>query len=291
MASPTSPSSVNTPGSPSQAPAEKPSAPPVNILPSQLAQTYSYAHPVILLGLGAWRFEALVANPMRELLADLPWLAALQISYVMLCLPPAGTAAVEAGAAADEEKKKAPRSPSGPSVTFRPGKPGYRRKHSSGKSSWTCIWAKLMPAFLSLTFTSLLATPVIAVLLVLFGAPLTTHNAETILCAAHMALLSATALVYVHGIDTSVWREIWGIARPADAVWGSALGTGLGAWFGAIPIPLDWDRPWQAFPITILTGAYIGYAVGSLVSRTPLIYGKRIQFAPEPAEEGEKKTN
>lgn len=82
--------------------------------------------------------------------------------------------------------------------------------------------------------------PVIAVLLVLFGAPLTTHNAETILCAAHMALLSATALVYVHGIDTAVWKEVWGIARPADAVWGSALGTGLGAWFGAIPIPLDW---------------------------------------------------
>lgn len=51
------------------------------------------------------------------------------------------------------------------------------------------------------------------------------------------------------------------------------------------------DRPWQAFPITILTGAYIGYAVGALVSRTPLLYGKRIQFAPEQAEEDEKKTN
>jgi phosphatidylinositol glycan class F len=51
------------------------------------------------------------------------------------------------------------------------------------------------------------------------------------------------------------------------------------------------DRPWQAFPITILTGAYIGYAVGSLVSRTPLLYGKRIEFAPQQAEEEEKKTN
>jgi phosphatidylinositol glycan class F len=55
-----------------------------------------------------------------------------------------------------------------------------------------------------------------------------------------MALLSATGLVYVHGVDASVWKEVWGISRPADAVWGSALGTGLGAWFGAIPIPLDW---------------------------------------------------
>lgn len=50
------------------------------------------------------------------------------------------------------------------------------------------------------------------------------------------------------------------------------------------------DRPWQAFPITILVGAYIGYAVGSLVARTPLLYGKRIQFTPEE-DENEKKTN
>lgn len=45
------------------------------------------------------------------------------------------------------------------------------------------------------------------------------------------------------------------------------------------------DRPWQAFPITILTGAYIGYAVGSLICRTPLLYGKRIQFTPLEEEE------
>lgn len=143
MASSTPPSTLTTSGSPSQAPAEKPSSPPVNILPSQLAQIYSYAHPPVLLGLCAWRFEGLVADPVRELLADLPWLAALQISYVMLCLPPAGTVSAEAGSATDEEKKKnTPRSPAGPSL--RPGKPGYRRKHSSGKSSWASAWAKLM---------------------------------------------------------------------------------------------------------------------------------------------------
>lgn len=51
------------------------------------------------------------------------------------------------------------------------------------------------------------------------------------------------------------------------------------------------DRPWQAFPITILTGAYIGYAVGSLLSRTPLLFGKRIQFQPEETDDSEKKTN
>lgn len=98
----------------------------------------------------------------------------------------------------------------------------------------------VQPALISLTLTTLLATPTLTILLVLFGAPLTTHNLETLLCAAHMAVLSATALVYVHGVDGSTWREVWGVNRPADAVWGGALGTGVGAWFGAVPIPLDW---------------------------------------------------
>lgn len=146
MASATSASSpMNSPGSPSQAPVEKPSAPPVNILPSQLARTYSYVHPVLLLALVAARFEALVANPVQELLKDLPWLALLQISYVMLSLPPAGSTLTDTSSSEGEDKKKtASRSPSGPAVTLRPGKPGYRRKQNSGRHDWAGLRAKLM---------------------------------------------------------------------------------------------------------------------------------------------------
>lgn len=46
------------------------------------------------------------------------------------------------------------------------------------------------------------------------------------------------------------------------------------------------DRPWQEYPITILTGAYIGFAVGSLIARTPLLFGKRIEFTS--SSEGEE---
>lgn len=45
------------------------------------------------------------------------------------------------------------------------------------------------------------------------------------------------------------------------------------------------DRPWQAWPITILTGAYIGYCVGGFVGRCPGVFGKRIVFEPEVTEE------
>ena len=55
-----------------------------------------------------------------------------------------------------------------------------------------------------------------------------------------MAVLTATPLVYVHGVDSTVWKDVWGFARPGDLVWGGALGACVGAWLGAVPIPLDW---------------------------------------------------
>jgi hypothetical protein len=38
------------------------------------------------------------------------------------------------------------------------------------------------------------------------------------------------------------------------------------------------DRKWQQWPVTIVTGAYIGYAVGKLLGGT-LLKGKKIMFA------------
>ncbi|KAL2222448.1 phosphoethanolamine transferase [Thermoascus aurantiacus ATCC 26904] len=280
---------------------------PTDILPSRRAQTYANIHPALLLSLYAARFPSLVADPVNALLSQLPLLAVLQVAYVVTCLPPVGSAPSSgessAGGAEGGEKRTVSSSSSGsgtssttssttapaPSSVIKAGKVGYRRRHHHHHHHHASsrLWGKLTPALLSLTLTFLLGTPVFAILLVLFGAPFTTHHPHTLLCAAHMALLSAAPLIYVHGVDGHVWREIWAVNRPADPVWGGALGCGVGAWFGAIPIPLDWDRPWQAFPITIITGAYIGYAVGSLICRTPLLYGKRIQFEPPEEQDGE----
>eukprot|EP00731_Ephydatia_muelleri_P037815 Em0571g3a len=41
--------------------------------------------------------------------------------------------------------------------------------------------------------------------------------------------------------------------------------TLLGAWCGAFPILLDWNRPWQVWPIPSCIGALVGNAVGSMV--------------------------
>ena len=93
---------------------------------------------------------------------------------------------------------------------------------------------------LALLLTLLLATPFLTITLILFGGPLTTHLAQTMLCAAHMALLALLPLFHVYGVDRPMWREISSASLPFDEVWGGTVGTVVGAWLGAVPIPLDW---------------------------------------------------
>ncbi|KAL8896994.1 MAG: hypothetical protein Q9207_007444 [Kuettlingeria erythrocarpa] len=92
-----------------------------------------------------------------------------------------------------------------------------------------------------------------------------------------MAILALMPLFYVYGVDPRMWREICAASLPWDGVWGGTVGTVVGAWLGAVPIPLDWDREWQKWPVTIVTGAYIGWAVFRLAGEY-LFKGKRISF-------------
>ena len=111
-------------------------------------------------------------------------------------------------------------------------------------------------------------------LFVLLGAPFLTHAAHTFLCAQHLALLGLFPLVYARGLGGEDWLEILGARAPLDECFGGLLGACAGAWLGAVPIPLDWDRDWQRWPVTILAGVFAGYAVGKLVGGT-LAFGKR----------------
>lgn len=81
---------------------------------------------------------------------------------------------------------------------------------------------------------------VLTTILILFGAPITTHLPHTFLCACHMSLLAVQPLVYTHGVNAGKWRELAGLLVPIDEVVGGSMGVFIGAWLGAIPIPLDW---------------------------------------------------
>lgn len=265
----------------------KPRAPalPVDILKNDTARLYTHVHPALVLSLYALRFNAIVADPVPALTTTLIPLSLLQIAYVAICLPPTGGTA-SAPLTNDKrkvgDKKKAEKGrlerAIGSKVIVSPplyvaGAIGISIKTGSA----ACILTHSQPGFLSLMIASLVATPLLSGLLVLFGAPLTTHHAHTLLASAHISFLVIIPLVYVHGVEGVTWREIIALLRPVDEVYGAMVGTFVGAWLGAIPIPLDWDREWQKWPVTIVTGAYGGYVVGKLLGGT-LLKGKKIMF-------------
>ncbi|KAF2103981.1 hypothetical protein NA57DRAFT_70192 [Rhizodiscina lignyota] len=237
-------------------PAPSPSA-PITTLDSGLARIYTHLHPLLVLSLFFFRFQATVEDPVTTLTNGLAPLGILQIIYVVLCLPATGS--------------------STPSSAAKPTpKPSRGKKTQAGKGDGG-VAGRTVPAMLSHLLTTLLATPLLTIILILFGAPVTSKLWETLLCAAHMSALAIMPLVYVHGVDEGRWWEVASLMSPVDEVFGAAIGTMVGAWAGAVPIPLDWDREWQKWPVTIVTGAYMGWAVGKLLGGT-LLRGKRIDL-------------
>jgi phosphatidylinositol glycan class F len=62
-----------------------------------------------------------------------------------------------------------------------------------------------------------------------------------------------------------------------------SLFTFLGAFIGAFPIALDWDRPWQAWPLTPLTGAILGCVAGNYYSFAVTAWETALELGAEDA--------
>lgn len=119
-----------------------------------------------------------------------------------------------------------------------------------------------------------ISTPAVHVLFILFGAPFLDHVAHTLLCAAHFSLLGLFPIFYSRGVDSQALVAVAGASAPLDETFGSLVGAVVGAWLGAVPIPLDWDREWQKWPVTVLTGMYVGSLLLSPLAGT-ILFGKK----------------
>jgi hypothetical protein len=87
----------------------KPSiAPPIEPLNNDAARLYTHVHPVVILSLYAYKFKAIVADPVPALLGILAPLAILQIAYVAVCLPPTGETPKVKKSKPGEKKKNTP---------------------------------------------------------------------------------------------------------------------------------------------------------------------------------------
>ncbi|XP_052106792.1 phosphatidylinositol-glycan biosynthesis class F protein-like [Mytilus californianus] len=112
------------------------------------------------------------------------------------------------------------------------------------------------------------------VIAVLFGAPFLESSAETFHFGMTMSATVVLPALCVMGTSTVQWIRIFAQNSPElgaeSIVYFSTICSIIGAWLGAFPIPLDWDRPWQEWPITCVVGTLFGYCTGVIIGAAHL---------------------
>ncbi|KAI0657578.1 GPI biosynthesis protein family Pig-F-domain-containing protein [Cubamyces menziesii] len=138
---------------------------------------------------------------------------------------------------------------------------------------------------------TVIASMLFHVVTVMFGAPISSHPLHTYLMSLLLAILTVLPPAYTLGVpslgsDSSslvsrlTWIRLFAELSPRNPVERAlvypAIGTMMGCWAGAIPIGLDWERPWQAWPLTPAFGAVGGCIAGSLIA---LVVSATLAFA------------
>jgi phosphatidylinositol glycan class F len=122
---------------------------------------------------------------------------------------------------------------------------------------------------------------------ILMGAPLLKDVIRTLIFSIYIVLIGFTPIVIsskgnLKEIYDFVFQNEFYLTRlnskkfffMRNLVWG----TIFGAWLGAIPIPLDWDRWWQQWPITCLVSSTMGAGFSIIISYLWLWIRKRQKF-------------
>lgn len=144
-------------------------------------------------------------------------------------------------------------------------------------------------ALQSLISLLVIVFPIVYITVILMGAPLTTHIAETVLFSSHLTVMAFFTAVNELGLKGKNWlallpevqhedvAEVAAVriqkSQPKKRLLGLVWGTLIGAYLGAVPIPLDWDRDWQRWPVTVHVGACIGLALGGTIQ---LVYDSTV---------------
>lgn len=112
-------------------------------------------------------------------------------------------------------------------------------------------------SLLTIIGSFLLSFPVV-VIVILFGAPFVQYLSLTWLLSLHITFLAYPALYCVFNCDFKVglWKKYF-------------IAIVIGGWLSCVVIPLDWDRDWQAWPIPVVIGSYLGaflgYSLGAFI--------------------------
>ncbi|KAM6366671.1 phosphatidylinositol-glycan biosynthesis class F protein isoform 2-T11 [Alca torda] len=135
---------------------------------------------------------------------------------------------------------------------------------------WLCICSVCISRFLKCCIYFFMSCILFHAIIVLYGAPLIESVTETFLFAVLLSTFTTLQCLCILGPNIQAWIRVFS-KNGAMSIWESSLqittmGSILGAWFGAFPIPLDWDRPWQVWPISCSLGATFGYMAGLIIA-------------------------
>ncbi|KAM3380551.1 phosphatidylinositol-glycan biosynthesis class F protein isoform X1 [Capsicum galapagoense] len=124
----------------------------------------------------------------------------------------------------------------------------------------------------------------------ILGAPVgfeyvTVYFPKTLHWSLLMSLLTFVPAACVFGSSWSDWHRIFARTKANEStdymISLAAHGAVIGAWFGAWPMPLDWESPWQEWPICVTYGAIAGYLVGLVASSGCIFFRNRQQHLKE----------
>ncbi|XP_073124557.1 uncharacterized protein [Henckelia pumila] len=115
---------------------------------------------------------------------------------------------------------------------------------------------------------------------IVLGAPVSIqHFKKTVHWSLLMSAFTFAPAASVFGQSWNDWHRIFAHTAPIGStdfmICVPAHGAVIGAWFGAWPMPLDWERPWQDWPICVTYGAISGYIFGMIVSSGFAIFHSR----------------
>eukprot|EP00903_Cladosiphon_okamuranus_P018248 g16787.t1 len=109
---------------------------------------------------------------------------------------------------------------------------------------------------------------VIHAVAIVLGAPILRRAPETAVFSLLMASLTTLPVSVSSPWPLEACAGFLRGTRPAVHVPGTmvpAAGCALGAWLGAIPLCLDWEQPWQGWPLPMCAGGLLGFSLGCLL--------------------------
>ncbi|CAB3239560.1 unnamed protein product [Arctia plantaginis] len=106
--------------------------------------------------------------------------------------------------------------------------------------------------------------------IILFGAPVLDSHEETLMLSTLLTLLTVFPLIVHTGVETAMQLlfgvKTYGRDTIIEMLVNNAILTICGAWLGAVVIPLDWNTPWQVWPIPCYLGALGGFLLSNVLT-------------------------